>query len=92
MAVLPPHLAAYTEEERADALIRFSIIRPFFEYGIPLAHLANDHNMQPRTVQRWAHRYQQSGLVGLVRQRRGDRGTPRDVVMDQQLLIEGLAL
>jgi putative transposase len=92
MATTHLHLAEYTEEERALASQRFSVIRPFFEDGVALAHLAHQRGIAVRTVQCWAQHYQQFGLVGLVRRRRSDRGHLRNVPPDLQHFIEGLAL
>ena len=49
------------------------------------------HQMQLRTWQRWLHAYRHSGLVGLVRKSRRDRGQ-RALSAEVEQLIEGLAL
>jgi len=83
---------ALSDEERALALQRFYLVRPFLHDGVPLSRLARAHARDVRTLQRWVARYRQSGLAGLVRKARTDRGTRRRIVPELQRLIEGLAL
>ena len=61
------------------------------EDGVALAKLARDHELRLRTLQRWLHAYRESGLIGLARKSRNDRGR-RLVSAEFQQLIEGLAL
>lgn len=88
----PIPLVECTEEQRALALLRFCLIQPFFEAGVPLTQVARHNGLALRTAQRWVQHYRQFGLVGLVRQPRGDRGRPRDLPPDLHVLIEGVAL
>ncbi len=81
-----------SDEERAQALDRFYLLRPVLEDGVPLRQLAQQHGLLLRTLQRWVARYHQEGLSGLVRKVRGDRGKHRRIPADLQRLIEGLAL
>lgn len=85
-------LTALTDEERAQAMARFQIIRPFLEEGIPLSRLAREQEIPLRTAQQWVARYRRNGLAGLIRQPRADQGIRRRVNPELQLLIEGLAL
>lgn len=87
----PRPLASLSEAQRAGALARFGHLRPALEDGVPLARLARDLQVPPRTMQRWAARYRQAGLAGLVRSERTDRGRPRLPPALCQL-VEGLAL
>lgn len=84
-------LTEFTESERQVALQRFQILRPHFEDGVALTAIANHQGQALRTLQRWVQRYQQHGLVGLVRHARSDRAQHR---LPEALkhLIEGLAL
>lgn len=84
-------LTALTEAERTQALARFRLLQPYFEGQTTLRTVAQTQNIPLRTAQRWATRYRQQGLVGLVRRSRQDRGQRR-LPLDLQYLIEGLAL
>ena len=85
-------LAGFTDAQRAEALSRFQVIRPFLEDGVPLTRIAAECQLQLRTLRRWVQRYRADGLVGLVRPRRKDTGQRRAVTVQMQHLIEGLAL
>ncbi len=76
---------------RPLALERFGLLRPALEDGVPLAHVARQHQVQLRTLQRWLRAYRQHGLAGLARKpyrNRGHRRLPGEL----EQLIEGLAL
>src|SRR5205085_2893203 len=69
----------------------FTLIRPYFEEGVPLTQIARMHGIPLRTARRWVHHYREYGLSGLVRHGRRDHGVhhfPSELVQ----LIEGLAL
>jgi putative transposase len=87
----PGSLSRLSEDERALALARFQILRPFLEDGLPLARVAREHNLLLRTARRWVRRYRREGLAGLARKERSDRNQ-RNLSPDLQQLIEGLAL
>ena len=84
-------LTELSEADRSRALERFRVLRPCVEDGVSLAKLAREHELRLRTLQRWLHAYRQSGLIGLARKSRNDRGR-RLVSTEFQQLIEGLAL
>jgi putative transposase len=84
-------LSELREADRVRALERFRVLRPCVEDGVALAKLARDHELRLRTLQRWLHAYRESGLIGLARKSRNDRGR-RLVSAEFQQLIEGLAL
>jgi putative transposase len=84
-------LSALTEHERAQAMARFEIIRPFMYEHVPLTQIARQQTRPLRTLTRWVQRYRAEGLGGLVRQRRRDHGRHRLHPLLQQC-IEGLAL
>jgi len=84
-------VTSLSEGERAQAVQRFSLLRPHLEEGVPLAHLAREKGLALRTLQRWVRRYQQQGLSGLVRTPRADRGH-RALPAELVRVIEGLAL
>ena len=92
--MLPPYppLVSLTEAQRLEALKRFHLLRPFLEDGVPLTHVATQHQIQIRTLRRWVAQYRSFGLVGLVRRPRNDQGQRRAVSPDLQQVIEGLAL
>jgi len=70
-------LSALTDQERAQAVARFEIVRPFFHEHIPLTQMARQHRLPLRTLTRWVQRYRAEGLAGLVRKRRRDHGHHR---------------
>ena len=87
----PPALAAYTEEERQQAMARFAVLRPHLHEDIPLSEAARDASIPLRSAQRWLARYRVAGLVGLVRAQRSDTGQ-RKLPAELVALIEGMAL
>jgi hypothetical protein len=50
---IEPALAAFTEEERQQAMVRFAVLRPHINEGVPLSEAARDAGMPLRSVQRW---------------------------------------
>jgi putative transposase len=72
-------------------LERFGVLRPALEDGVPLAHVARQHQLQLRTLQRWLRAYRQHGLAGLARKPHRNRGQRR-LRSELEQLIEGLAL
>ncbi len=80
---------SYTRCSRA--LARFRLLRPYLEDGVPLAEIARDQGLMPRTLERWVARYRSEGLAGLARRKRTDSGSHR-IPERLRLLIEGLAL
>ena len=85
-------LTALSEAQRAQALQRFTIIRPALEKEITQAQVARTHQLSLRTMQRWIKRYREQGLAGLADAARSDKGTPRSLPQTAIELIEGLAL
>jgi putative transposase len=85
-------LSQLTETERARAMARFQVVRPFLEGHAELTSLAQQHSLSLRTLQRWVQRYDAAGLAGLVRKRRMDRGRPRRLSPELHQCVEGLAL
>ena len=87
-----PPLTSLTEAQRVQAQQRFALLRPHLEDGVPLPHLARQHGLNGRTLERWLARYRRDGLAGLVQRRRADLGGHRSLHPDLVRLIEGLAL
>jgi putative transposase len=85
-------LTSLSEEQRAQALERFAIIRPAWEKEITQTEVARTHQLSIRTVQRWIKGYREQGLTGLADQARSDKGTSRSLPQTAIHLIEGLAL
>ncbi len=86
-----PGLAALSESARQFALDRFGLLRPCLEDGVPLAHVARQHGLHLRSLQRWLRAYRRHGLAGLARKPYPERGH-RLLSADLEHLIEGLAL
>ncbi len=86
-------LTALSEAQRAQALERFTIIRPALEEGVSRAQVARTSKKAPSTVQLWIKRYREKGLAGLANNvARSDKGTSRKLEDAAIQLIEGLAL
>src|SRR5689334_24297725 len=81
-----------SENERTQALERFYVIRPFLEESVPLAQIARERAIPRRTLTRWVKQYRETGLGGLIRKARADKGERRNMPPDLKSLIEGLAL
>jgi len=92
MALAPSPLTSLSEAQRAQALERFTIIRPALEKEITQAEVARTHQISLRTVQRWIKNYREQGLIGLADPARADKGTSRKLPQTAIHLIEGLAL
>ena len=86
-------LTALSEAQRAQALERFTIIRPALEEGVSRAQVARTSKKAPGTIQLWIKHYREKGLAGLAnRVSRSDKGTSRTLQDVAIRLIEGLAL
>lgn len=85
-------LTELTDHERAQAMARFQVLRPFLEEDAALTDLARQHAYPLRTLRRWVQRYRTVGLAGLVRTPRCDRGTRRRLPLVLHQCVEGLAL
>jgi putative transposase len=85
-------LYALSPAKRARALERYRILHSCMEHAVPLTHLAHHHGIPLRTVQRGFARYQRSGLAGLARRGRSDRGHQRGLRTELKQVIEGLTL
>ncbi len=75
----------------ALALARFRLLHPHLEDGVPLAEIAREQEVTPRTLERWVARYRSEGLAGLGRHEREDKGR-HQIPERLQLFIESLAL
>lgn len=81
-----------TKSEREEALERFHVIRPFLEDDVPLAKIARERTIPVRTLSRWVRKYRDTGIQGLTRRTRADKGEQRGIPAEMKSLIEGLAL
>jgi transposase len=59
-------LTALSEAQRAQAVERFTIIRPALEEGVSRAQVARTSKKAPSTIQLWIKRYREKGLAGLA--------------------------
>jgi putative transposase len=92
MAKAPVPLTALSEGQRAEAYVRFEILRPALEEGVPQAQIARTHHLSKSAVQRWVARYREQGLAGLTTTPRKDKGKSRHLPEQAITLVEGLAL
>ncbi|WP_026910878.1 Mu transposase C-terminal domain-containing protein [Patulibacter minatonensis] len=84
-------LTALSEDARAAAMDRWTVLRPTIEEGVPLARSAAAAGVAPSTARRWLARYEAGGLAALARRQRSDSGVRR-TRPELVALIEGLAL
>ena len=85
-------LSGLSDEDRDLALTRFHMLQPHLEGGVALRVVAEEAEIPFRTAQRWVAQYRLSGLTGLARKPRLDRGARRVVSSKMKAAIEGLAL
>jgi putative transposase len=86
-------LTTLSEAQRAQALERFTIIRPALEDGVSQAQVARTSKKAPSTIRLWIKRYREKGLTGLANNvSRSDKGATRTLPETAIRLIEGLAL
>jgi putative transposase len=86
-------LTALSEAQRAQALERFTIIRPTLEDGVSQVQVARASKRAESTIRLWIKRYREKGLAGLANHvSRSDKGTSRTLEDAAIQLIEGLAL
>ena len=85
-------LTELSEAQRAQALERYTIIRPALEKEISQAQVARTHHLPPSTIQLWIKRYHEKGFAGLSNAKRSDKGKPRSLPEQAVQLVEGLAL
>ena len=88
----PPTLAALPPDDRTRALERYRMLQPCVEHAVPLPHVARQHGIALRTLERWLAQYRRHGLAGLMRRGRSDRGHHRGLRPELKECIEGLAL
>ncbi len=88
----PFPLTALSEEQRAQALQRYSTIRPALEKEISQAQVARTHELVLSTIQLWIKQYREEGLAGLASARCSDKGSSRRLPGGAIRLVEGLAL
>lgn len=88
----PAALATMSADTRAQALARYTQLRPFLEDGVPLPQVAAQQGIPLRTARRWVAAYRQHGLAGLAPKGRPERGQHPSVPPTLQRYIEGLAL
>ncbi len=83
-------LTGLPDSQRLRAMARWRLLAPHLKDGVPLTRVAASSGVSERTLQRWTARYRSSGLAGLARAGRADKGRRR-MPEDLRLLIEGLA-
>lgn len=88
---LTDSLTVFSDADRAAAMERFRVLQPHLEIGVPLTAVADASGHSVRTLRRWAAKYREAGLVGLVRRGRADAGR-RKLRADLAQQIEALAV
>ena len=90
------NLAELTEAQRAEAMAKYAIIAPLLEVekatGKQWQAAAEKGGCTEKTVRRWVKRFKESGLAGLVRRERSDKGERNAVTGEMQRLVEALYL
>ncbi len=93
MTASPLPLTALSEDQRAQAHTRWTIIRSALEDGVSQAQVARTHNIHVSTIKRWVKHYREKGLAGLADAKtRSDKGKSRRLPAEAIALIEGFAL
>ncbi|MGI0129043.1 MAG: Mu transposase C-terminal domain-containing protein [Thermoplasmata archaeon] len=87
----PRPLSSLLEDERTLAFQRYAVLRPHLEDGLPFAHVASTAGIPLRTAKRWLSRFRETGISGLARSPRSDRGQRRSSA-ELVTIVEGLAL
>jgi len=82
-------LTALSEDQRAQAHTRWTLIRPVLEDGVSQAQVARTHHLSKSTIGRWVKRSRETGLADA--QVRSDKGKSRRLSAEAVTLIEGLA-
>lgn len=82
-------LTAFSDADRAAAMDRFRVLQPHLQIGVPLTEVADASRQSVRTLRRWAAKYREAGLAGLVRRGRADAGR-RKLQADLAQQIEAL--
>jgi LuxR family maltose regulon positive regulatory protein len=77
--------------QREQALQRYQILQPFLEEHVPLTQVIQTHQLPLRTARRWVQQYRETGLAGLARATRADRGVRRGLPPEMEQLIAELA-
>jgi putative transposase len=85
-------LTQFSDDERESATQKYQIIEPYLTGKQSLKLLAENKAIPIRTLNLWVKKYRTHGLVGLVRQSRGDKGVPRQLDATLQTAIEGIYL
>ncbi len=62
----PIPLLGLSEDQRAEAHSRFTIIRPALEDGVTQAQVAHTHNIPASTIQRWVKHYREISIGRLM--------------------------
>ncbi|WP_249871616.1 Mu transposase C-terminal domain-containing protein [Oceanobacillus saliphilus] len=70
---LPP-LTSYSEDQRQKAMNKYKLISPYLNHEKNLKTIAEESGVSKRTLQYWIGKYQQFGLIGLIRKNRTDSG------------------
>jgi putative transposase len=78
-------------KRRGEAMIRFAVLRPHIEEGVPLVRAAEAAGVPVRTARRWLACFRQDGVVGLARKERTDQGR-RQLPDGLVRTVEGMAL
>jgi putative transposase len=85
-------LSELSDKERAQALRRFKIIRPFLEGEMALTVLTKEKSISLRTARRWVRLYRSGGLAALGRKSKSRRRPTNQASPWLTEAIEGLAL
>lgn len=84
-------LSSFSEEDRAEALKRFALLKPFLDGEMSLSASAKKQGKSIRTARRWLKNYNKAGLIGLINQTRTDSGVPKTPESVRNF-VQGLAL
>ncbi|MGB0985196.1 MAG: Mu transposase C-terminal domain-containing protein [Saprospiraceae bacterium] len=75
-----------------SAFNKYQIIRPYLEQGVSLSRIAKTKDLNLKTLSRWVKKYKISGLKGLERKPRSDKGKRKLITKELEEIIEALIL
>lgn len=85
-------LSQLSEEEKNNAFHKYKIIEPYITKSSTLKSVAAMSGISLRTLNIWIKKYRNSGVAGLARKTRNDKGTTRVYDIQLQKAIEGIYL
>jgi putative transposase len=81
-----------SSKERDGAQEKYKIIAPYVNNSRSLKSISKESSIPLRTLTLWVKKFKSSGLVGLARKNRNDKGSPRKIDVNLIATIKALYL